>query len=39
MELSSTEANLGFPKGIHPDEDTRWPVIFYFYRDDIEALY
>ncbi|MEO1210997.1 MAG: VOC family protein [Cyanobacteria bacterium J06638_20] len=39
LMLSETDTDLGLKKGIAPCHDTSWPTIFYFYPDDVEALY
>ena len=39
LMLSETETDLKLKKKIDPHHDTSWPTIFYFYPDDVEALY
>jgi uncharacterized glyoxalase superfamily protein PhnB len=39
LMLSETEAQLNLPKNIDPQIDVRWPIVLYFYPDDVEALY
>ena len=39
LMLSETQTDLGLVKDIDLERDTSWPTIFYFYPDDIEALY
>ena len=39
LMLSETDTALNLPKGIDPHHNTDWPVIYYFYPDDVEALY
>ena len=34
-----TQEDLGFTKYLNRHEKIVWPTIFYFYPDDIEALY
>ena len=37
--LSESETDLGLVKKIDPHECTTWPVIFYFYPDNVTQLY
>ncbi len=39
LMLSESDCDIGLVKGIDPHHDTRWPTIFYFYPDDVEALH
>ena len=39
LMLSETETDLNLARDINPSQDTRWPTVFYFYPDDVEALY
>jgi len=39
LMLSETDCDLGLAKDIDPHHDTGWPTIFYFYPDDVTALY
>ena len=39
LMLSETDSALGLRKDIDPQQNTSWPTIFYFYPDDVEALY
>ena len=39
LMLSETHSDLGFTKNIDPHENTSWPTVFYFYPDNVEALY
>ena len=39
MMLAETGADIGLQKNVDPRKITNWPTIFYFYPDDVEALY
>ena len=39
LMLSETDTDLGLMKNIDPHHTTTWPTVFYFYPDDVEALY
>lgn len=39
LMLSETQCDLALQKGSNPHQDTSWPTVFYFYPDDVEALY
>ena len=39
LMLSETEAELGLTQPLDPHQQTSWPTIFYFYPDDVEALF
>ena len=39
LMLSETQCELKLKPGINPRTDVEWPVIFYFYPEDVEALY
>jgi len=39
LMLSETSSDINLKKGINPQENTTWPVIFYFYPDNVSLLY
>ena len=39
LMLSETESPPTLEKGIDPQENINWPVIFYFYPEDVELLH
>ncbi len=39
LMLSETGSTPALAKECNPREDSSWPTIFYFYPDDVEALY
>lgn len=39
LMLSESRTDAAPPGPINPHEDTTWPAIYYFYPDDIRALY
>ena len=39
LMLSETESPPSIERSLDPHVSTQWPAIFYFYPDDVEALY
>ncbi|MBW9270349.1 MAG: VOC family protein [Candidatus Thiodiazotropha sp. (ex. Lucinisca nassula)] len=39
LMLSETETDIGLDQSIDPQESTQWPVIFYFYPDNVRQLH
>jgi len=39
LMLSETETDVGLQIGIDPQENTKWPAIFYFYPEDVCQLH
>ena len=39
LMLSETETDIGLEIPMDPQESTKWPVIFYFYPDNVSQLH